>query len=349
MKEPDRRAVLRWPALGTAALMVLAGCTTQMARPGLDAPSWRSGPPSFFDYEPAFEPEVQNGGHTRSGSHAVYRLDAVSPGHNNQPDDRIGATYYRSKAAGKKRLIVVLPIWGASEYPPRVLVHGLLKRRNAARTNVLWLDGEKKMLDLETLGSLATREELDRELEQTVLATRNTVGDVRRFLDWALAQDDVDPESVGLAGFSIGAMIGAVVMAVDERVAAGVFAMGGAHYHEILATCPRGTGEARAHVLERLGWSAEKFESYLKGPLDSIDPVRYVGAIPPRPVLILDAARDDCIPKTARQDFYRAMGRPERLSIPCRHRTAFLTFTPLLFRHAVRRIARFFDETLPAS
>ncbi len=353
---PRRHAAHRrlavWAGAGALALAV-AGCTSHAGRPGLDA-SGRSAEPTsfttpFFDYEPGFAPQIRNGGTTANGSHTIYRLEAASEGYNNQPGNRIGASYYRSGAPGAKRLVVVLPIWGASAYPPRALVNGLLKRKNAARTNILWLDGEKKMLDLDTLRSLQSQEELDWEVERTVTAIRNTVADVRRFLDWGLAEDDVDPASVGIVGFSISAMIGAMVMAVDERIASGVFAMGGAHFHEILAHCPRGTGEARANVLAQLGWTAEEYERYLEGPLEAINPVSYVGAIPPRPALLLDAARDDCIPETARHDFWQAMGRPERLSIHCKHRMAFLSFSPLGFRHAVRRIARFFDETLPAS
>jgi dienelactone hydrolase len=46
------------------------------------------------------------------------------------------------------------------------------------------------------------------------------IGDAAAALDWLMAQDSVDPDRVGIHGFSMGSLIGAHVAGTDPRVAA---------------------------------------------------------------------------------------------------------------------------------
>lgn len=80
--------------------------------------------------------------------------------------------------------------------------------------------------------------------------------DATAALDWLTAQPDVDPERVGVQGFSLGSQIGAHLVGTDERPVAfgswsGAFYDGSEGSEESLAAC-EATGEG--HIELDLGW-----------------------------------------------------------------------------------------------
>jgi hypothetical protein len=66
----------------------------------------------------------------------------------------------------------------------------------------------------------------------------------------------------------------------------------------------------------------------------------------PSRVLIIEAAKDTCVPKRARDHLWRAFGRPERIAYLYDHRMAFLAMTFLGGHSLQRQVYRFLDRTL---
>jgi hypothetical protein len=161
-----------------------------------------------------------------------------------------------------------------------------------------------------------------------------------------MEQPETDPRRVGIVGFSVGGIVASLVMGRDPRLAAGVFVMVGGHMEEIMAHCKWGQGEVREHAAKTFGWSAEKFQSVIKGPLSTVDPVRVAPRIDPAAVLYIDSGYDGCIPQSCRDDLWRAMGEPERVTLGYDHRNSFLTMTFLGFDMTTRRIIDFLDRRL---
>ena len=153
--------------------------------------------------------------------------------------------------------------------------------------------------------------------------------DVRRFLDWAETQPDVDLERVGLIGFSIGAVVAAMIAPHEPRISSTVLVMGGGRPGEILAYCDGKAQKTREAVTQRLGWTVDEYRERMTDIFRNVDPVRYGAAIDPERVIIFDAEQDECIPRSAQEDLWEAMGRPQRISLPYSHRVAFLALTPL--------------------
>lgn len=337
-------------------LLATVGCASHARRPPAGGWPEVSIPAATFAYTPGPDPRLRPDDSPdaelgRHDHHDVYVVEMPSAGYNNQPGNQVTATYYISRSdsrvAGQKRLIVVLPIWGSSEYPSRTVVRRLVNRRHGPGTNVLWVDGPRKMVSLDALLALQSLPELNQELDRTIAATRNTVADVRRLIDWAVARGDVDPQRIGIAGFSISAMVGAMVMAVDERVQAGVFVMGGAHLNEALGSCPRRTAAARENVLAQLDWSVDDFKNHLGQRLDPVEPIHFLPAVRGRNILVLESMIDGCMNKKSRAAFWNGMGRPKRVLIPFKHQLSFFTFSRLFLRTSVGRIERFFNRHLP--
>ena len=107
---------------------------------------------------------------------------------------------------------------------------------------------------------------------------RQAVIDLRRALDAAEAFPGVDAGRVGYAGFSLGSIIGATFCGVDARPCAAALALGGGGL----------------------------------GPPET-DPLRHLGRFSPRPLLLIGAARDQTIPRSATEALFAAAGEPKQL------------------------------------
>ena len=105
---------------------------------------------------------------------------------------------------------------------------------------------------------------------------RQSVIDLERTFDAIGGLDEIDPDRCAFAGFSLGAMIGAAYCALDPRPRAAALALAGGGF----------------------------------GP-DGIDPARYVGRIAPRPVLFVNANRDERVPRKAAETLFDAAGQPK--------------------------------------
>jgi dienelactone hydrolase len=108
---------------------------------------------------------------------------------------------------------------------------------------------------------------------------RQAVADLRRAVD-ALAQlDALDAGRIVYAGFSLGALAGALFCALDPRPRAAALALGGGGF----------------------------------GP-PAIDPARFVARIAPRPVLLVNARGDETLPRAAAQALHAAAVEPKEVA-----------------------------------
>ena len=298
---------------------------------------------------------------TTTGEEADYWIRSLtlpSVGENGQPGNLVTARYYQSKRKGAKPLVIVLPIWSmrtyASDavsaaindmqaYPSNTMSAGL-RAHSAGAINVLQILTKRPLFDLQTIGGAHDEAEFLRMLRPLVDRFVDTVIDIRRVVDWAQNQPDVDPDRIALIGFSIGALVGSVAIANEPRLAAGVLAMGGADLHEILATCNQEIEDARERILARFGWSLDQFQRALEPALAGINPARFAGMVDPSRLLIIEAGNDTCVPRSAREHLWRAFGRPERITYPYDHRVAFLEMTLLGGYDMEHQVYRFLDQ-----
>jgi dienelactone hydrolase len=283
-----------------------------------------------------------------TGEEGDYWIKAVlipSVGDNGQDGNLVTARYYVGKRAGAKPLVIVLPIWGVSAYPSNAISTGLREHGEGA-INVLQILGKNNLIDWDALGAAPSEAEFFRLLDQMVGRFINTVIDIRRVVDWAQTQSDIDPHRIALIGFSMSALVASVTVENEPRFAASVLVMGGADPPDILASCGHEIEDAREQILERFHWSLDEFERKLERPLAEINPARFAGMADPSRVLIIEAGEDTCMPRSTRERLWNAMGRPERISYLYDHRTAFLAMTFLGGDSIQHQIYRFFDRTL---
>lgn len=345
---------LLWGALALAA----AGCSTWRlpegtrtqlhALPARTAAHVTASDLRFYSYPRVpITPRMQAELRRERGLYRIWDLELPSIGDNGQPDDVVRARYYESRLPGRKRLIVILPIYGKSVYPSHKVARYLTRDRDAETTNVLLLRGGENLYDWKALAASKSEDEFLTEVDRGVQRIRNTVIDVRRMVDWAEEQPEIDREKIGIIGFSFSSILANLTMAIDRRIAAGVFFMGGGHVHKIFAHCEgNDLQEVRHQMRHRLGWTNLHFEYKLEGPLRPVDPIRLASLLEDRPVLLAESLVDAVIPPESRRDLRRALGEPERIRFIIGHRAAFLSLTPLGFNYATRKIRHFFLDNL---
>jgi dienelactone hydrolase len=298
-----------------------------------------------FDYQKA-PLALTNHDLGHKGDYEVKAVSFPSSGHNGQADNRVTARYYRGRGAGPKPLIIVLPIWGSRHLYPAKKMTRVLRSRFDGDANVMHLDGREPLVDFNAMGAAedvaAFRLTIARMAEQC----RVSLIDIRRILDWAETQPDIDPERIALIGFSVGAIIAAGAAQIDPRLAATVLVMGAANPAQVIAQAEGAAERNRELILERFGWTQERYQQELELAFGFLDPARMGGRVDPARVLIFDAAHDERMPQTTRDALWEAMGRPERITLQYKHAFAFFSMSPLGRNYTTDRIYRFLEETL---
>ena len=127
-------------------------------------------------------------------------------------------------------------------------------------------------------------------------AMLQTAVDLMRSLDYLESRDDIDMNRTGFAGFSMGGSIGASFCAHEPRVRAVVLAITGGDFRKF----------------KRFAVDAEAGER-LTQAYRMVDPVLYVSRISPRPLLMINAAHDEIIPREATDALFEAAREPKRI------------------------------------
>jgi dienelactone hydrolase len=301
----------------------------------------------LFDY-PKTEIEYSNhiAGRGASSAHELRHLEIPSIGENGQEGNLITARYFRSTRPGSHPLVIVLPIWGSYTYPSRK-TSTYLQRHSGGGLHVLDLQGENFLVDWSGLAT-TTDESAYLELwREGAEHQRVTMVDVRRLVDWAEQQSEIDSDRVALIGFSLGAIVAGTVATQEARLAAVVIVMGGAHTHSIIAHCSGDrTSSVQQNAEQRFGWNQDELEAQLEPIFIGLDPASYPGRVDSDRVLIIEANRDTCVPESSRTDLWEAMGRPEKISLNYGHHKAFLSMTPLGLSWMRHRIWEFLEDRL---
>ena len=180
-----------------------------------------------------------------------------------------------------------VPTGKEKRYPALVILGGLVKGRqvidyleDTSGIILLALDypykGKKEKLSaLEFVGSLP-------RMHRAVL---ETVPSVMLGIDYLLTRDDVIPDGIILVGGSLGAMFVPAAMAADTRIAAGAILFGAGDIERLV----RSDLDLPSLVAAPAGWACAVLTS-------SIEPLKYVADISPRPLFMLNGSVDPRIP-----------------------------------------------------
>lgn len=164
---------------------------------------------------------------------------------------------------------------------------------------------------------------------------RQAVLDVMRLIDWLQSLPQIAPDRLGIVGISLGAIVGALVLAVEDRLEAGVLVLGGANLAHILWRSPLTLG-----VRSELRGKGVDYDT-LRTQLSSVEPFNLLRGQYGDSVLMINGRYDLVIPREDALALRRALGEGPILWLNTGH------YGPALVRPALYSlIGRFLSAKL---
>ena len=148
------------------------------------------------------------------------------------------------------------------------------------------------------------------QAEELATTVHQSALDVRRGLDYLGTRPDINKRRIGLAGVSLGAIIGTVAAGVDPRLRATALISGGGDWGLILKTLSANRTEVGGHStagLKGMDWDR------VSALLAPEDPLTFAPHIAPRPLLMLGGRKDTTIVVPAQQELYDAARDPKQI------------------------------------
>jgi dienelactone hydrolase len=177
---------------------------------------------------------------------------------------------------------------------------------------------------------------------------RISVVDVRQVIDWAGRQAEIDTHNISIVGISFGGMISSIAMGLDRRIKAGVFIVSGGNSekmtrHGLLLRWQYRVKQEeyvrnQKAYFDYLAEVAQKGFDQVPASKNSYftDPLTFSSCLKGRPVLMLNAAWDEMIPRVSTLDLWQALDKPAISWYPATHASIWAWY-PLMGP----RIARF--------
>jgi len=279
-----------------------------------------------------------------SKTHEVFNLSFDSA----MPGETIKAEYWKNKTPGRKNLIIVLPIIDSTRFVGEHYTHVMTSWNNNTDFNVILLEDTRKISWLKELNGSQNEEEFLGWMRVASIAIKNYVLDIRRLIDWAETRQELNSLNIGIIGGSISSNLAALIMAVDSRIKAGVFDKGGGSFADLFSYSEeRELKESRELTMKKFGWTQKEFDEKIRPILRPVEPINWTERINPQRVLFLSAKYDTWIPRFSIENFWNALGRPERIEHKTEHKTAFiLSLTPFGGHYADFKIFNHFKKNL---
>lgn len=142
-----------------------------------------------------------------------------------------------------------------------------------------------------------------RRLDELRDATWDAAAILLLAADYLETRPEVDPERIALVGASLGGFFAALAAAVDERFRNVALLYTGGDLERIIAA----NGAEAPEPARRLGADLAAL------PVRYLEPTRYVPAIAPRPLLLVNGLHDDRIPHASARALMDAAREPKEL------------------------------------
>ncbi|MEM1111684.1 MAG: hypothetical protein AAGI11_07235 [Pseudomonadota bacterium] len=270
-----------------------------------------------------------------------------SSGANGQQGNLVRARYYRSLAPSspRKPLLIVLPIWATHTFPGTVITNGYSQHSQGA-AHILWMQGKEPLFDWFSLPKHETEAAFEAAVDESMERFRSVAIDIRRLIDWAETQPDIDSQRIGIIGFSMSAIVAANVAGVDSRIHTAVYVLGAAEVWDVMAECNLVVEYMRKGVQKQLGWDQQEYRAFFREKFRDGDPGLWLGAYRSENTLIIEGATDACVPPNSREALWMATGKPERIIYASNHWQPFLAMTPVGANALSRDIYEFLDRKL---
>lgn len=144
---------------------------------------------------------------------------------------------------------------------------------------------------------------------------RQSALDARRAISWLKSSGHVNPDRIAIFGISLGAIVGASVLSVDDGLCGGIFLLGGADMPELVMKSSM-TGD----FVRKAGFKEEG----LRREWRDLDPLGYKEKNRGKRVTLLNVRSDTIIPKKNALKLQEAFPDSKQIWLPFGHYSAML-------------------------
>jgi predicted esterase len=264
-----------------------------------------------------------------------YLVDFPVAASNYFPGGKIArGEYYKPVGKENAPLIVMIHGWGdRSVLPLKWMIDGLIKRGNACFVLYLPFHTNSLSPEMKTRLSRLTQDEW-------FTGYQTAVTNVRRILDWAGENKQINSNQISVISLSLGAIVGSIAMGIDTRIKAGVFIVHGGNTGKIMQTNSISKFSKKYSLpLNIYQENQNNYANYLdelrqKGfdnvtPAQRtylIDPLTYAPMLKGRRVLMINARWDEIFPQESSTDFRQACGECAQIVLPSSHASLWIWY-----------------------
>jgi dienelactone hydrolase len=261
----------------------------------------------------------------------IFEVKFPSPVETPHPkNNTVYCEYFRPKGADKHPGVIVLHILGGDFDLARLFCRSLAAEGTAALFLKMPYYGPRR-----DPGSPARMVSLDPS--ETVKGMTQAILDIRRATAWLAAQEEIDPDQLGIMGISLGGITSALAVTVEPRLQKACLLLAGGDIGKV-------AWESRELAKLREKWIAGGgTQESLRQTIQVIDPVTYASRAKGKKILMLNARNDEVIPPSCTESLWHALGEPEIVWWDAGHYTAIR----YLFSGLSRTVA--FFKAPPAS
>lgn len=240
-------------------------------------------------------------------------------------NNTVHCEYFRPVDEGRYPAVVVLHILGGDFDLSRMFCRQLASNGVAALFLKMPYYGPRRQPGVEQRMIMG-------DPRQTVSGMQQAVLDIRRGAAWLAAQPEVDADQLGVFGISLGGITSALAATCEPRFQKVCLMLAGGDIGKI-------GWEAKELAPLRQRWleMGETKRSFLK-TMAVIDPVTYADQVRGRKILMLNATRDEVIPRACTDSLWKAFGEPEIVWMDAGHYSAMR----FIF-DGMARVTRFFQ------
>lgn len=246
-----------------------------------------------------------------------------------ESNNTVHCEYFRSLSPGKHPAVVVLHILGGDFELSRTFCKHMAQNDVCALFLKLPYYGERRPEGI-------NKRMISEDPTETIASMRQGVLDIRRAAAFLAAQQEVDPEQLGIFGISLGGITSALASTAEPRFGKVCMMLAGGDMAQIAWESPE-VKDVRERWIAK-GATKEQFYESLK----CIDPCTYGKNVQGRKMLMLNANQDEVIPKACTIALWKSFGEPELVWYDAGHYSA----VRFIF-DALGRATKFFQPDSP--
>lgn len=255
-----------------------------------------------------------------SDKHRVYQFSFTSPLlTDDEVNNQVFGKFYQSKVNPNAPTLLVIPAW-MTYREDKYYTEPLGKMLLNAGINYIFYHLPYH-LKRRPEGYLSGELAVSGNLWRTVNFVRQAIIELRTIINWL--KDEIRPRKIGVLGISLGGLIGAHLLHLEDQIDFGILMIPAIDPPAII--CHTRIGKPMFQDIRKMGMNEEEYRRIFT----PFDPASYTPLIDSEKILIIQSKYDQCVPVSSLDLFTKSWGSPPKLICREGHFSIFHTKRPI--------------------